>query len=244
MAGPFQWLDAVERVRPLIFRITTPIGSGTGFLVSRSEAGDICAVATAAHVISYAHEWEQSIKLEYFSTEPSLVPRLPQSFLLRPEDRVIHIDHSKDTAAIVFNAGNLNLPAIKPHDLIEEGNVIKVGVEVGWMGFPAVSPNNLCFFSGRISCLLESESAYLVDGVAINGVSGGPAIWLLYDNVRYIGVVSAYIPNRATGEVLPGLAVVRHVSQFHGLVREFKSLDDARRQQQIEQQQTQQPQAE
>jgi hypothetical protein len=170
--------------------------------------------------------------------------RLPQSFLLKPEDRVIYIDYSKDTAAIVFNAGNLNLPAIKPHDLIEEGNVIKVGVEVGWMGFPAIPPYKLCFFSGRISCLLESELAYLVDGVAINGVSGGPVIWLLYDNVRYIGVVSAYIPNRATGEVLPGLAVVRHVSQFHGLVRELKSLDDVRRQQQIEQQQPQQPQAE
>jgi hypothetical protein len=230
MSGPLQWLDAVERVRPFIFRITAPSGFGTGFLVSRSEAGDICAVATAAHVISYANEWEQSIKLEYFSTEPSLVPRLPQSFLLRP-------------AAIVFNAGNLNLPTIKPHDLIEEGKVIKVGVEVGWMGFPAVSPNNLCFFSGRISCLLESESAYLVDGVAINGVSGGPTLWLLYDHIRYVGVVSAYIPNRATGEALPGIAVVRDVSQFHGLVKEFKSLDDARRQQ-LEQQQTQQLQTE
>lgn len=67
--------------------------------------------------------------------------------------------------------------------------------------------------------------------MVINGVSGAPTVWLAYDHVRYIGVVSAYIPNRATGEALPGLAVVRQVSQFQGLIKQFKSLDDARRQQ-------------
>ena len=88
---------------------------------------------------------------------------------------------------------------------------------------------NLCFFSGRVSCAIESESAYLVDGVAINGVSGGPTLWLGHDNFLCIGVVSAYIPNRATGEPLPGLAVVREITQFHEVIKNLKSLDDARR---------------
>jgi hypothetical protein len=227
------WHDFAERVSPFIFRITTPSGSGTGFLVSRSEAGDLCGVATAAHVVSYAHEWEQLIKLEHFATG--------QSILLRPDNRAVYIEQSLDTAAIVFNVGDLNLPVSHP-ELIDEGKIIKVGVEVGWMGFPAVMPNYLCFFSGRISCHIESESAFLVDGVVINGVSGAPIVWLAYDHVKYIGVVSAYIPNKATGEALPGLSVVRQVSQFQSLVKQFRSLDDARRQQQIQQEQEQQEQ--
>ncbi len=43
-----------------------------------------------------------------------------------------------------------------------------------------------------------------------------------------MGVVSAYVPNRATGDVLPGLSVVRDVSQFHELAPTFASLDQAR----------------
>ena len=45
-----------------------------------------------------------------------------------------------------------------------------------------------------------------------------------------VGVVSAYIPNRATGEPLPGLAVVRGVNKYHELTEEFKTLDEAKAQ--------------
>lgn len=137
MTQPIDWHDFAERVSPFIFRITTPSGSGTGFLVSRSEAGDICGVATAAHVVGYAHEWEQLIKLEHFTSG--------QSIVLRPDNRAVYIDQFLDTAAIVFDVGTLDIPA-RPPELIEEGKIIKVGVEVGWMGFPAVMPSNLCFF--------------------------------------------------------------------------------------------------
>jgi hypothetical protein len=69
---------------------------------------------------------------------------------------------------------------------------------------------------------------YLVDGVAINGVSGGPAFRGEDDGtVSLIGVLSAYIPNRATGETLPGLAVVASVAEFHQMVASFKSFDEA-----------------
>lgn len=223
MAEEMHWHDVVQSVNPFVFHIITPNVSGTGFLVSRSAAGDICGIATAAHVVAYAHEWGQLIKIEHFQTGKTLI--------LRPENRVVLINARLDTAAIVFDVGSLELPP-NPPALIEEGKKVKVGVEIGWMGFPTVSPNNLCFFSGRISCSLESDSAYLVDGVAINGVSGGPTLWREYDRIRYIGIVSAYMPNRATGESLPGLAVVRDVSHFQEITTRFKSLDDARRNQQ------------
>ena len=45
-----------------------------------------------------------------------------------------------------------------------------------------------------------------------------------------VGVLSAYMPNRATGETLPGSAVVRDVSHFHDLAPTFASLDEAKAQ--------------
>lgn len=51
---------------------------------------------------------------------------------------------------------------------------LKIAVPVGWLGFPAIDPNTLCFFSGSISA--RQHSQYLIDGVAIHGVSGGPVI--------------------------------------------------------------------
>ena len=43
-----------------------------------------------------------------------------------------------------------------------------------------------------------------------------------------IGVVSAYIANRATGETLPGVAVVQDVTQFYDITQGFKTLDEAK----------------
>lgn len=223
--SPMEWHEAVEKVQPYVYRILTPTMSGTGFLVSHSANGDLLGIATAAHVVSYAEQWQQPVRIEHFQSK--------QTILLPPEKRVVLIDVARDTAVIVFDSGTL-APPKNPPELMEEGFHIKVGVEVGWVGFPSVSPPNFCFFSGRVSCVLETDSAYLVDGVAINGVSGGPAFWLAYDRVIYVGVVASYIPNRVTGEPLPGLSVVRDVTQFHEIVKQFRSLDDARRQQQTQ----------
>jgi hypothetical protein len=47
-----------------------------------------------------------------------------------------------------------------------------------------------------------------------------------------MGVVSAYIANRATGEALPGLCVVRDVTQFQADVKRFKTVDEAKQEEQ------------
>ena len=115
-------------------------------------------------------------------------------------------------------------------ELAPEGKSLKIGTEIGWLGFPAVAPAELCFFSGRVSAVRNSGREYLVDGVAINGVSGGPAFWNGGDSVTLIGVMSAYIANRATGETLPGLTVIQNVHQFHEVSKLFKNVDDAKQQ--------------
>lgn len=213
-----EWHEAVEAVEPYIVGIITPQGSGTGFIFSHSQNGSAYGVATAAHVVSYAHDWEMPIRVVHYSSG--------EQIMLRADSRAVFIDASQDSAALVFNKGELPFPE-DPPSLIDEDKSIKVGVEIGWVGFPAVSAGQLCFFSGRISARQPANPGYLIDGVAINGVSGGPVMWLGVDEFKYIGVVSAYIPNRATGESLPGLAVANDVNQFQELVKTFHSVDEA-----------------
>lgn len=211
-----QWHAAVELINPYVVRIWTPQGSGTGFIVSASKSTPLCAIATAAHVINHAHYWEEPIRIEH-STSGKTV-------LLRSAERAINMQPGDDTAAIIFERGELVLPDYAL-PLTPKDNYFKPGVEIGWLGFPAIPRASLCFFSGRISAWVEAEAAYLVDGVAINGVSGGPAF--IASSVL-IGVVSAYIPNRATGEPLPGLAVIRGVNQFHDIVERLNNIDQAK----------------
>jgi hypothetical protein len=87
---------------------------------------------------------------------------------------------------------------------------LPIGAEVGWLGFPAIAQYTLCFFSGNVSAWQEWRNAYLIDGVAINGVSGGPVIYSTpTDGVQIVGCISAYRANRATGEALPGLSIAQ-----------------------------------
>lgn len=217
----FEWHECVATITPHVFQIFTPDGSGTGWLLRNSTTGSLCSVVTAAHVVDHAHYWEEPIRLTHAASG--------ESILLRPSDRAISVDAAADTAALIFNRGDLTLPR-DPLPLFEKGYHLKQGVEIAWLGFPAVARSTLSFFAGHISARLEDEASYLVDGVAINGVSGGPAFRRVVDSTELVGLVSAYIPNRATGDVLPGVALIRDVEKLHDIVERFKSLDEAKTQ--------------
>jgi len=217
----FEWSNAVEVITPHVVRISTPEGSGTGFLISNGATSGVCGIATAAHVIDHAHYWEEPIRIEHFESS--------QSIVVRRDQRAIFLDEARDTAALLFYRANVPLPP-KPLPLAPKDMFLKVGSQIGWLGFPAVSAISLCFFAGNVSAWVQEQSAYLVVGVAINGVSGGPAFHLTGMDampVVVIGLVTAYVPNRATAEVLPGLSVVRDVTQYHQLAPTFASLEKA-----------------
>jgi trypsin-like peptidase len=221
MAGE-DWATGVEAVRPHVVRISTPWSQGTGFLVSNGKANSFCVIATAAHVVARADDWQEPIHVCHVSSGKAVV--------LGWGDRFARIDLERDTAAILFHRGNIPFPAA-PLRLAPEGLFLKTGYELGWLGFPAVPTADICFFSGRVSAWDPGGRRYFVDGVAMNGVSGGPAFYLSGQNasdIDIVGVVSAYFANRATGEALPGLSVVSDVSQFHELAAEFDSLEQAR----------------
>lgn len=214
-----EWQEVVDYSASYIVKISTPSGTGTGFLFSHTDDPNLCAIATAGHVVRHAHYWEEPIRIYH--------PVSGHECLTRRDGRAILLDERVDTAALIFNPGEINFPDDLPI-LAPEGQSLRVGIEIGWMGFPVVASDHLCFFSGRISAFSRDESTYLVDGVSINGVSGGPAIHRSNDGkTHFIGVVSAYIPNLATGEALPGLSIVRDVVQLQEVVKQFGSIEEA-----------------
>lgn len=217
------WNEGVKRLSSHVARIATPRGHGTGFLFSYAKAQGLCALATAAHVVDNAERWDEPIRIEK--------PELGQSLLLRPHERAILRRDAHDTAAVLFKPEKDMFPA-EPTKLMAQTHGATVGSELGWLGFPSVAPDNLCFFSGMVSSRLEAQKAYLVDGVAINGVSGGPAFLRAPDDtLLLVGIVSAYRPNLSLGGTLPGLCVVRHVGELHDFVKSMQSLDQAKEEQ-------------
>jgi hypothetical protein len=215
------WDQVVKKVSPHVVKIETPSGHGTGFLLLYNESKTWCCVATAEHVVAHADDWQEPIKIQH--------PHSKNVLFLPREDRVIYRDWRTDSAVILFLEGKLQLPEI-PVTLFPMGQLIDIGTEVGWLGFPAIASSTLCFFSGNISARQEFRNAYLIDGVVINGVSGGPVLHLTEtDGVQIVGVVSAYSANRVTGEALPGLSVAQDVSNFHDVAKHIHSIDEANR---------------
>ena len=216
------WQHAVEMITPHVVKIVTPQGWGTGFLVANSQTRGLCGIATAAHVVDHAHLWEEPIRIQHHASGKSLVVRHAARAVLLAKG-------GQDTAAVVFKPDDIPFPK-EPLRLTPEGMRFKIGNEVGWVGFPGIAPGQLCFFAGRVSAWLESERSYLIDGVAVNGVSGGPTFFHVGPALVIIGTVSAYRANRATGETLPGLCVVADATQFHEVIKQFKSLEEAKQQ--------------
>lgn len=216
-----EWYEAVDALTPHVLRVSTPQMTGTGFLLWRSKNESLCAIATAAHVVNHAQHWDLPVRIGTSDDAHQV--------LLHADKRPILIDVVRDTAVIVVELdemGDVPIPAA-PRELIEAGYHLRVGNHIGWLGFPAIQAASLCYFSGAVSAWLEEQKSYFIDGVAINGVSGGPAFNKAGAAPYIIGVVSAYMPNRVTGETLPGLAIVRDVSQFHDVISEFNSIEDA-----------------
>jgi hypothetical protein len=212
------WHVTYQEIRPYVVRIETINGIGTGFLFAYNRDHSIAAIATASHVIDTAVNWQQPIKVWH--------PNSDKTLYLEKKDRATLLNPDRDAAAVILPAGSFKFPE-KALPLQDPTKIRKIGVGVGWVGFPALALTKLCFFSGPISGHIQD--VYLIDGVAINGVSGGPVFAEEENNtVMVIGVVSAYIPNRRVGESLPGLLQAQDLSAFHDYIKRITDLDEAK----------------
>jgi len=216
------WHNAYEKILPYVVRIDSDDGFGTGYLFAYNKNHNVAVIATAAHVIDKAYEWRKPLKLFHYGSKKEI--------FLKYAERAIWIDRKRDAASVLIDVGSLDFPQ-DALPLIEVDKYQKIGVEVGWVGFPVLAPSNLCFFSGKVSHFVEEEDSYFIDGVAINGVSGGPVFKYNPDeSLQVIGIVSAYMPNRRIGDTLPGLLFAHDVTSFHEHLKKINDLDEAKEQ--------------
>jgi len=210
------WSDAVNSSLPCIVKIDTPTGHGTGFLCFSNPKKSMIAIATAGHVIHHADKWMEPIRIYTHDGSKSL--------LLKANERHITMGNLSDSAIILFSKDQKMFEQTPPLSLLDQEYVLRVGTQVGWIGFPTLEPDTPCFFSGMISA--RKEDAYLIDGVAINGVSGGPVLYVDdEDETRVVGTVSAYRMNKTTGDTLPGLLIAQDLSLFHDVLTHIRTVE-------------------
>lgn len=194
----------MDRVEKCVFRIYAGSSAGTCFLISLGQSSDksefIAMFATAWHVVKDMVGSSDDIQLvsadrsktfDSASVQIGFAPLGDAKF-----DTGLIIVQTKEPLLLESEL----LPFLPPESMLARG------AEIGWVGFPGLVEPELCFFHGHISGYLHEPPTYLVDGVAINGVSGGPA----FDNrACLIGLVSAYIPNRIDAQTtLPGITAL------------------------------------
>lgn len=212
-----EWHDAIDKVKPYLFKIKTPDGYGTGFQIFYSKETNTVGLATAYHVIEHSYQWHEPIKVVNHVKQ--------KEQLLDYDDRYINVLSNRDLAFIVFKYQDDD-PIEEQLNRLPNNKRLKQGAHMGWCGFPSVSPNDLCFFTGYCSTWRDDTKSYLVDGVAINGVSGGPAIYITGNQVSICGVVTEYRPNVSGGAVLPGVCLIRDTGPFETVLKEYKKMDD------------------
>ena len=195
------WDKVVDLVTPLVFRVYAGESAGTAFVISVSnqphEIGHGAILATASHVLAASIDTAE--KVQFVSADKRNVFNSDVD-----EIRVQTLGHeAHDTMLIMLKSRNpiLNQADLMP--MLPFKSMLARGADVGILGFPGLVEPELCFFHGYVSGYILDPPIYLIDGVAINGVSGGP---VFDDRAHIIGLVSAYIPNRIdTQTTLPGL---------------------------------------
>ena len=199
------WPSIIPKVEPLVFRVHAGEFMGTAFAVgvSDSDGGRHTMLATALHVVQSVLGNDRPIDLlrgdgVWLSTlsEGPIVIRP-----VGPPEFDIALIQVSTKEPLLTRSQLLPMPL---------ETMLPRGADVGWLGYPGLAFPELCFFRGVVSGYRERPPLYLLDGVAINGVSGGPA----FDrDGLLIGIVSAYLPNQIThSTTLPGLMMLTPIN--------------------------------
>ena len=195
------WPADATKVEKCLFRVYAGNTLGTCFLLSLADPEENThygMFATAWHVLKDL-KIKEDIRLVSADKERKLDNKNASIDFVRLGEEAY------DTGLIIVKSAE---------NIMEETNLLPIpqkevmlakGAEIGRMGFPGSVEPEPCFFHGYISGYLDASPRYLVDGVAIHGVSGGPA----FDNRgQIIGLVSAYLPNQRNNKTLPGLSML------------------------------------
>jgi hypothetical protein len=196
------WVDLIPKVEPLVYRAHAGKALGTAFIISVTgpvDGGRHTMFVTAWHVVKDVVRTNEPLDL--VRRDRTLLSTLTAGPIV-----VYPVGPPEcDTALICASTREplIDRPALPPMPL---ETMLPRGAEIGWLGFPGLAYPELCFFQGVVSGYNEQPPIYLIDGVAINGVSGGPA----FDRTGLLtSFVSAYVPNRVSPQsTLPGLMIL------------------------------------
>lgn len=203
------WNTIVEQIAEQVVRIQTASEWGTGFVHYARDGGTRC-IATARHVVEAAVRERQTIRI-WHGMKVSVFGQGNDAIFVQRTDADV------DSALLVVIEHALPKPLVPVINAEERAEVV-VGMEVGWLGFPALNSLNdrLCFFSGRISLVDRDAHRYLIDGTGVQGCSGGPVFCQTAGGPRIIGALIQHIPNVNLDDhnLLPGLSAAVDVSNY------------------------------
>jgi hypothetical protein len=212
------WARAYSLLRDYVVRINTEHGNGSGVLVSTSDHA--YGIATARHVIEDSLAAKKQIRVHHVPSGHSEAVVTPRA--------LCYLFKETDLALMVLHKGCLELPEPRLR-LMAPDQRLSAGSSVAWCGYPYFSQDELCIFRGSICCRKQTPESYLIDGVAVSGVSGGPVFVLDEDPERppiiVAGIATAYMPNRAGGstEALPGVTVAQPVAPLINIFRDMNA---------------------
>ncbi len=196
------WEELVPRIEPLVYQVRAGDSLGTAFAISvagSEDGGSYAMLVTAWHVVKDIVQTADPLDL--VQSDGTLV-----STLTTGPVSVYPVGPPECDSALVVVPTEKALVAPSQLLPIPLETMLPRGAQVGWLGYPGLVYPELCFFRGVVSGHQEEPPIYLIDGVAINGVSGGPA----FDRTGLLaGFVSAYVPNQVDhGTTLPGLMIM------------------------------------
>lgn len=208
------WETIAQRAEKIAFLIEIGTTTGTCFAVlispTKNKRKKVYTFATAWHVIEKLARTNKPIKL--------VTADKNKAYEIMPDSYTIFREGPKE-----FDTGIIEVTSERV--LVSENDLLPMldfeerlprGAEIGAVGFPGLADEEFCFFRGVISGYSKRPQAYLVDGVVLNGVSGGPAV---DQKARIIGLVSSYLPNRIDRHTtLPGLTTLIPISSIESLI--------------------------
>ncbi len=207
------WEEISKRAEKVVFLVEMGNTTGTCFAVSISPGKNkkkIYTFATAWHVIEKLTRSNKPMKL--YTSDKS------KAYEIMSDRYEIFREGTKDLDTGIIEV-ETEMALVKERDLmpmVDAGEWLPRGSEIAAVGFPGLANEDYCFFRGVVSGYKRRPPSYLVDGVVLNGVSGGPAI---DHRGRIMGLVSAYTPNRVDRyTTLPGLTTLIPISSIHSLI--------------------------
>ena len=220
------WQSYIDKISKQIVKIEVQSGWGTGFVHYGRTGGTRC-IATARHVVAQVVEEKQPFRVWHGKRVTDFGKGAKDAVFVQRNDADV------DSAVLAVIDHDLPMPLVSLADQ-QERRAVCVGTEVGWLGFPSLLgiTGQLCFFSGRISCLDARANRFFIDGTVVQGCSGGPVFCITANGPRIIGAITDIIPNCNSldeGGYLPGLVAAVDVSNYKPLEQALDQMPNRER---------------